>query len=146
MPVLPLLFVLLIGVPLVEIYVLVEVGRVIGAPSTIALVVLMALAGSWLLRHEGLRTLARVQQAAARGELPALELLEGLVLLVTGVLLLTPGFVTDVLGFLALLPPVRSALARWLGAGLVSRARPSPPGPAHGGPRTLEGVYRVDED
>lgn len=144
MPVLVVLFLLLLCVPLLEIYVLIQVGRVIGAGSTIVLVILTALAGSWLLRMQGLRTIARVQEALARGELPAEELLGGLVLVLTSVLLLTPGFVTDLVGFVVLIPAVRQALARRLGQVLVGRRRPWPAAPS--GPRTLEGHFRVDRE
>ena len=87
-------------------------GNVIGAPWTIALVVLTALVGAWLVRLQGLSALNRVRQSAARGELPALELLEGLFLLAAGALLLTPGFFTDIVGFACLTPPLRRLLIR----------------------------------
>ena len=88
----PTIFLIFLAVPLVEIFLLIKVGNVIGAPWTIALVVLTALVGAWLVRLQGLSALNRVRQSAARGELPALELLEGLFLLAAGALLLTPGF------------------------------------------------------
>jgi UPF0716 protein FxsA len=144
MPVLFALFVLLLGVPLIEIYVLIQVGRAIGAGATILLLILTALAGAWLLRAQGLRTIARVQEALARGELPAQALLEGLVLVLTSVLLLTPGFVTDAIGFLVLLPWVRQALARRLGSSLLGRRVQTPSTSA--ARRTLEGDFRVDPD
>lgn len=144
MHILLFLFALLLVVPLVEIYVLIQVGRAIGAGSTIVLVILTALAGSWLLRVQGLRTVARVQEALARNELPAQELLEGLVLVLTSVLLLTPGFVTDLVGFVVLIPAVRQALARRLGRGLIGRRRQWPATPS--GPRTLEGDFRIDRE
>jgi UPF0716 protein FxsA len=144
MPVLFALFVLLLGVPLIEIYVLIQVGRAIGAGATILLLILTALAGAWLLRAQGLRTIARVQEALARGELPAQALLEGLVLVLTSVLLLTPGFVTDAIGFLVLLPWVRQALARRLGSSLLGRRVRTPSASAT--QRTLEGDFRVDPD
>ena len=87
-------------------------GNVIGAPWTIALVVLTALAGAWLVRLQGLSALNRVRETAARGELPAIELLEGLFLLAAGALLLTPGFFTDIVGFACLMPPLRRSLIR----------------------------------
>ena len=87
-------------------------GNVIGAPWTIALVVLTALVGAWLVRLQGLSGLNRIRESAARGELPALELLEGLFLLAAGALLLTPGFFTDIVGFACLTPPLRRLLIR----------------------------------
>lgn len=153
MPVFALFFVLLVSVPLVELYVLIAVGRSIGAGTTIGLVILTAVLGAWLLRIQGLATLARARAALEAGELPAVELVEGLILLLTGVLLLTPGFITDTLGFLVLLPPVRRTLARGIAGRLVvqaigPRGPQSPPGgDGHGhAPRTLEGDYRVEDE
>ena len=138
-----------IALPLVEIYVLIQVGQVIGALWTVALLVLVAMLGSALLRLQGLATLATVQAALARGELPATAILEGLVLLVAGVLMVTPGFVTDVLGFACLLPPVRRALARQLGRALSLRVMAG--GVPRGGQggrseRVVEGEFRVERE
>lgn len=101
-------------VPLLEMAILIEVGGVIGALPTIGLVVLTATIGIWLLRLEGLATLAKVQDKMNRGELPGTELLEGVMLLVGGALLLTPGFVTDSIGFVCLIPFFRHPIASWL--------------------------------
>jgi len=109
-----ILFLVFLVVPLVEIYLLIKVGGLIGALPTVFLVVFTAVLGAFLLRMQGLSTLARVQAALARGELPAMEILEGAVLLVAGALLLTPGFFTDTLGFLALVPNIRRAALRAL--------------------------------
>lgn len=109
-----LLFVLFLIVPLIEIFFLIQVGQVIGAGWTIFLVVATAVIGAFLLRLQGFQTLHRAQTSMARGELPATEMLEGLCLLISGALLLTPGFVTDALGFLLLTPPVRQLLIKQL--------------------------------
>jgi len=150
MPVFLILLLLFIGLPLVEIYVLIQVGQVIGALWTIVLLIAIAALGSALLRLEGLATLAKVQAAMARGELPAEAILEGLVLLLAGVLMVTPGFVTDIAGFLCLLPPLRKILARGLGARLMMRvqrgAGRGPNGPRAQSPQVLEGDYRVDRE
>jgi len=98
MPVFRYLFLLFLLVPLVEIYFLIQVGKVIGAGWTVFFVVFTAVLGAALLRVQGLSTLNRVQRSLERGRLPAVELLEGLMLLVAGALLLTPGFVTDAIG------------------------------------------------
>lgn len=103
---------LFITVPLLEIYLLLQVGGYIGAFNTIALILLTALIGTILLRQQGLATLTRVQQSLDQGRLPAGELVEGLMLLLAGVLLLTPGFFTDVIGFICLIPVLRQFLAR----------------------------------
>ncbi len=150
MPLFFILLLLFIGLPMVEIYVLIQVGQVIGALWTIALLVAIAALGSALLRLQGLATLANVQAAMSRGELPTSAILEGLVLLVAGVLMVTPGFVTDLAGFMCLLPPLRRALARALGAALMLRVqrgvgrRAAPMKAA--GKRVLEGDYRVDRE
>ena len=105
------LFLLFVCVPLVEIYFLIQVGQNIGALSTILLCILTAALGAILLRIQGMLTLMKAREKLRRGELPADNLLEGLILLVAGVLLLTPGFVTDLVGFLCLIPSLRSVLA-----------------------------------
>ena len=99
-----MLFPLFVLVTLAEIYVLVSVGEAIGGLSTVALVVLTALIGSVLLKHQGWSTFAKAQQSMASGQTPAFEMLEGVVILISGVLLLTPGFLTDALGLLGLIP------------------------------------------
>lgn len=106
------LFLLFALVPLVELYLLIQVGLRIGAVPTILLVLITASVGAAMMRHQGLQTWAQVQTATARGELPAVPLLEGLCLLVAGALLLTPGFFTDTLGFLLLVPELRRRLIR----------------------------------
>ena len=105
------LFLLFVCVPLVEIYFLIQVGQNIGALSTILLCILTAVLGAILLRIQGMLTLMKAREKLRRGELPADNLLEGLILLIAGVLLLTPGFVTDLVGFLCLVPSLRSLLA-----------------------------------
>jgi|TARA_B110000483_G_scaffold181995_1_gene215194 UPF0716 protein FxsA len=103
-----MIFPIFVVVTLAEIYVLVSVGDAIGAWSTILLVVITALIGSTLLKQQGWSIMAKAQQNIAEGKTPALEMLEGVVILVSGVLLLTPGFITDGLGLLGLMPWSRS--------------------------------------
>jgi UPF0716 protein FxsA len=105
-----LFLLLFVGAPLVELYFLIQVGSVIGALPTIALSVLTAVIGGALVRMQGLAVVMRVRDAMDRGETPALELMDGAVLLACGFLLLLPGFVTDIVGFLLLIPPLRRAL------------------------------------
>ena len=107
---------LFIGIPLVEIYFLIKVGDVIGAFTTVVLVVATAVLGASIARYQGLVTLQRVQATVARGEAPAIEMLEGVILFLGAVLLLIPGFVTDIFGFACLVPPLRRAIATWSGA------------------------------
>ena len=133
-------------VPLIEIYVLIQVGQVIGAGWTVFAVVATAVIGVWLLRLQGLSTLMRARQKLDSNELPAQEMLEGVGLVIAGALLLTPGFCTDAIGFLLLFPLTR----RWLTSRLAARmivARPM--GGAHSGPHdpnVIDGVkYRRDD-
>ena len=140
-----LLLVLFLVVPLAEIWVLIEVGSVVGAVATIGLVVLTAVAGAALMRAQGLATLFRARAAMAKGEVPALELLEGAVILIAGALLLTPGFITDATGFACLIPSVRRRLILAT-VSLRPAGTPRPYGhPQHDG-RTLEGEYWRPED
>ena len=106
------IFLLFLLVPLIEIYFLIEVGDEIGAGWTIFLVVATAVIGVGLLRMQGLSTMQRAQSTLAQGQVPALAMMEGLVLLVCGGLLLTPGFFTDAIGFVLLTPPIRQALIK----------------------------------
>ncbi len=109
-----LLFIIFLLVPLLEIYLLIEIGSQIGAIATIALVLFTAALGVFLLRLQGLATITKVRNSVDQGELPAVALLEGLLLLIAGALLLTPGFFTDFIGFLFLTPQVRSHIANKL--------------------------------
>jgi len=114
--VVPLQFLLLafVVIPVVEMWLLIEVGSRIGALPTIALVLLTAVIGLALLRRQGFATLVRGHRRLEEGELPATEIVEGLVLAVAGALLLTPGFVTDAIGFAGLIPQSRQWLVRRL--------------------------------
>lgn len=103
-----LLFIIL---PIVEMTILIKVGTMIGALNTIGLVLLTAVIGAALLRQQGFATLLRANERLNSGELPAKEVAEGLILAVGGALLLTPGFVTDTVGFLCLFPGTRHFLA-----------------------------------
>jgi len=144
-----LLFLVFIIVPMIEIYLFIQVGGVIGAIPTIALIIFTALFGAMLLRFQGISTLARTRLAMAQGKVPAIEMMEDVLLVFAGALLLTPGFFTDTIGFALLVPPLRKALIRWF----VSRSDfqvggASGPGQA-GRPRdtyTIEGEYRRDDD
>jgi UPF0716 protein FxsA len=116
------LFLLFLIVPLVELYLLIKVGEVIGAPATIGLVIATAFLGAALARREGLRTFVAIQQTVAAGRLPTDDLIEGVMILFAGLVLLTPGFLTDAIGFFVLIPPTRRWLRRYLVAWLKRRA------------------------
>nr|WP_216601930.1 MULTISPECIES: FxsA family protein [Vibrio] len=103
-----------IFVPIIEIGLFISVGGYLGLWPTIALVLITAFVGASLVRSQGLQTLMSVQNRLQQGELPAQQILEGVMLAVSGVLLLTPGFMTDALGMLVLLPAPRAAMAKYL--------------------------------
>ena len=105
---------LFIGVPLLEIYVLVQVGQVIGAWWTILLLVLDSILGTMLIRHEGARAWRALREAIGSGRMPARELADGALILVGGTLMLAPGFVTDAFGVLLILPVTRPVFRRLL--------------------------------
>jgi UPF0716 protein FxsA len=110
----PLVF-LFILVPIAELYVIVQVGHVLGVVNTLALLVLISFAGAWLMKREGLGALRRAQRQVDAGMVPGRELVDGALIVLAGALLLAPGFITDAVGLLLLLPPVR--------AGVLSFAR-----------------------
>lgn len=107
------LFLVFLIIPIIEIYLLIKVGGIIGAIPTILLIIATAAIGAFLLRMQGIATVNRVQSTLQRGEIPAIEMMEGLLLLISGALLLTPGFFTDAIGFLALVPPLRQKFIVW---------------------------------
>ena len=130
MPVFRLLFLLFLIIPLLEITILIKVGGIIGIMPTVVLCVLTAVTGAGLLRYQGLQTMVSVQTKLARGEIPATDMLSGVLLLLSGALLLTPGFFTDGIGFLCLVPKFRSAMAatfltQMLHRGTFQSVRPS---------------------
>lgn len=107
-------------VPIVELYVIVQVGQTIGVLETIALVVFMSVAGAWLMKREGIRAWNAFVGATQERRIPAKEVADGALVLFGGALLLTPGFVTDVLGLVLILPPTR-ALLRGTLTGFVAK-------------------------
>lgn len=138
------LFLLFLTVPLAEIYVLLEVGSILGVLPTVAAVVLTALIGAALVRAQGFSTLMRIRSSLDAGEIPAVAMLEGAFLLVAGALLLTPGFLTDSVGFAFLCPPVRRALIERFLIEKLAEARRQAGDPT--GPRVIEGEFhRKDE-
>ena len=104
-------FLLFAGLSYAEIYVLIQVGSQMGALSAIALTILTALVGASLVRSQGLQTAFQARSAMERGETPAQQMIEGLMLIIAGAMLVMPGFITDFFGLLILLPPLRALLA-----------------------------------
>lgn len=112
-----LLFLFVI-VPILELYILIEAGQIIGIPATLLLIIMTGIAGAWLARSQGLEILQKMQRETAQGQMPAENLIHGVLIFVGGLLLLTPGFFTDALGFSFLIPLTREywrkGLSRWL--------------------------------
>jgi UPF0716 protein FxsA len=119
----PVITAIFLLVPIVEIFLLIHVGGIIGAPWTILLVVLTAVIGVRLLKIQGMSTLKRAQNKMQTGQMPAQEMLEGMGLVVAGAFLLTPGFFTDAVGFLLLLPPTRAWLVSTIVKSFMSSGR-----------------------
>ena len=115
-----LLVVLFIVVPIVELYVIIQVGQAIGIVPTLAILLADAFLGSFLLRHQGRGAWRRFNEALAARRFPAREVADGLMIAIGGTLLLTPGFVTDIAGLFLLIPPTRAIARRLLGT-LVAR-------------------------
>lgn len=131
---------------------LIKVGGVIGALNTIALVFLTAVVGIALLRRQGFKTLLRARNKMDTGELPAQELVEAIFLAVGGALLLTPGFITDAIGFCCLIPGIRQVIIGW---GLRHVVVVRPHSAADGGPdparnrhksEVIEGDYKREDE
>ncbi|WP_041522848.1 FxsA family protein [Gilvimarinus agarilyticus] len=145
----PIFFLLFIIVPLLEIALFIQVGDLIGVMPTVALVILTAVFGVLLLRWQGLATLMRARNRMQQGQMPAQEMVEGIMLAFAGAMLLTPGFFTDTVGFLLLLPPCRKALFGALGRRIVvqgahmnSQSGPRSPGPGD----VYDGEFRRTDD
>ena len=104
------LFILFTAIPLVELYLLLKLGHIIGIFNTIALVLITGMVGAWMAKSQGLALLRHIQYEMQQGRMPSDSLVEGLLLLVGGVLLLTPGLLTDLAGLLLLFPPTRKLI------------------------------------
>ena len=129
-----LLFIAFVVLPIVEIYVLIQVGQVIGPWWTVLVLIADSLFGSWLLKREGIRAWRALQQALSAGRMPARELADAALIVFGGTLMITPGFVTDVIGLVAILPFTRPVARRLLTAVVARRLvvvravrRPGPP-------------------
>lgn len=143
-----LILLALIAVPIAEIAVFIVVGERIGLVPTLLIVVLTAMLGTALMRAQGLATLRRAQASLDRHEFPIAEVFDGACLIFAGALLLTPGFITDVLGLLLFAPPVRATLRRLIGTWLQRSGRVqvwSEGEPPESGP-VIEGDYRDLDD
>ena len=115
------LLLIFIAVPILEIGIFIEVGGRLGTWPTVGLVVLTAIVGTWLIRLQGFAVLARAQASLEQETLPVQEIFDGLCLLLAGALLLTPGFMTDAVGFALLVPAVRRTAGRWIWRAMRAR-------------------------
>lgn len=106
----PLLVLLFLVVPFAELFVILKVGGELGVLNTVALLVVVSAVGGWLVKREGLSVLRQAQARISAGAVPGRELVDGVLVIVAGALLLTPGFLTDCVGILLLVPPVRAAV------------------------------------
>lgn len=135
----------LLSLPVLELYLLIKLGGTLGFIPTLMLLLGAASWGGWLLQTQGLSTWQHVQQSLARGEYPAAELVNGVVIMAGGMLLLLPGFLSDIAGLLCLIPVTRQWICAWL---LRNRFdfgyRPSPR-PEQPGDRTIEGEFKRED-
>jgi UPF0716 protein FxsA len=144
------LLILFILIPIIEIALFIKVGGFIGMWPTLAIVIITAIIGTTMLRSQGISTMARLQSSLQTGENPVDPMVHGALILLSGVLLLTPGFFTDGVGFLLLISPVRSALIKWgaskvLGGGFVVMNQGEQASPPED-PTVLDGDYSVLDD
>ena len=109
-------------VPFLELFVLLQIGQTIGALPTVALLIVVSVIGGWLVKREGIAVFRRAQQQLHNGQVPSTELIDGVLILFAGALLISPGFLTDVVGVVLLLPPVRVALRGLAANRLAKRA------------------------
>jgi UPF0716 protein FxsA len=143
-----ILLLLFVGLPILEIYVIIQVGQVIGAVPTILLLIFESVLGAWLIKHEGQRAWVALQGTLATGKMPGKELADAALILVGGTLLLTPGFVTDIFGFFFILPFTRPLARRVLLAMVARRIIVSTPAVfrpprTRGGEPNSDGVYDI---
>ena len=108
------LFLAFTVIPFLELYLLLTVGKYLGPLNTVMIVIITAFFGALLARVQGLRTMLRVKESMLQGQMPAEELIDALLIFAAGVVLLNPGFITDLAGFLILIPYTRSLLKRWI--------------------------------
>lgn len=134
-----------IAIPITELYLFLTIGKQIGTLPTLAIIVATAVLGAWLTKLQGARAMRRFQAALAEGKLPHEEVIDGVMILIAGVVLLTPGFLTDAIGFALLVPPLRTLLRKRLAKALEGRIHIVGPGsPAPRGGRKGDGVIDVE--
>ena len=122
----PKLFILFIIVPIIELYLLFQVGARIGLPAILGIIIVTAIIGTRLAKAQGINNMQRARQAMSEGRMPHEEVLDGMLIIIAGVLLMIPGLLTDALGSALMIPSLRSALRKHLGGSF--NARPGFPG------------------
>lgn len=127
------LFLLFVTVPVIELFIFLLIGQRIGIPMTLAIILFTGFLGAYLARSQGLKAFARYQEALSQGRLPHEAIIDSLLILIAGVLLLTPGFLTDSIGFALLVPRIRTLIRRMIEKSLKERFSvvnldPAPPG------------------
>jgi UPF0716 protein FxsA len=147
-----LLFLVFIAVPIAEVALFIQAGQLIGIIPTILITIGTAIAGSILMRVQGFQTMNNLAQSLEKGEMPVTPVIDGIGIMAAGLLLLTPGFLTDTIGLLLFVPPIRRGLAKWLLRRALSGGRihirtfegdARGPGPEAGpGPRPRSGGKR----
>lgn len=148
MKIVQVIFLFFLIVPFVEIYLLLQLGGIVGIIPTVLLVVFTAVLGAFLLRKQGFATWQRLQENLAKGAVPAYEMIEGPILLVGGALLLTPGFFTDALGFACLIPQMRKKFAKYVIENHLINVQTGSPfqKPKPTDDNVLEGEYEKKDD
>jgi UPF0716 protein FxsA len=139
-----LLVAIFIVIPIAELYVIIQVGGLIGVPETIVLLILDSIIGSWLLRSQGRAAWRRFTQAMEAGRIPHQEATDGGLVIFGGALLLTPGFITDIFGLLLLIPPTRAVARRILAAAIKRRVVVAVGAQPPTGPPTARREYDVE--
>jgi UPF0716 protein FxsA len=127
------LVILFTALPVLELAILIEIGKAISIGPTLAIILLTGVIGAALAKHQGLRTLGRIQAGLAAGEMPTGAMVDGLLILVAGAVLITPGVMTDAVGFLLLIPFVRRRLRRAVRRYFEKRIVVIHPGDVHSG-------------
>jgi len=117
------LFLVFTIVPIIEVWLIIKIGHVIGALPTVAVLLAISLTGAWLARSQGFQVVVAIRDELAAGRLPAAHILDGALILAGGILLLTPGFFTDFIGLFFLIPATRLLLKRWLGSWFERKLR-----------------------
>ncbi len=152
-----ILALLFLVVPILEIYIIIQVGSLVGGWNAIGLMILISIVGAWMVRREGLSLIGRIQRQLSEGSLPTKELVDGLLVATAGALMLTPGFLTDAFGLFCLFPPTRAIIRTVLiarfagrvqvaGAGFGGFGTGGPGGPADTGFTGFTGGFRVGGD